>query len=202
MFTGIVQAQGKVKGIEERGKAELRLTIEPVQWAKQAFILGESIMVDGVCLTLADYHDDLLDFDVMVSTYEQTILADYTLGQMVNLEAALTLQQGLDGHLVLGHVDGKAQLEKIDIQGETHFYTFRFDNPTWGKEIVAKGSVAINGVSLTIVSTNESHFVLALVNFTRDHTNLSQLKAGDWVNLETDILAKYVQGGLQDVGTK
>lgn len=190
MFTGIIQARGKVVQVTQSGQ-QAKLTIETSLVSDGTFKLGDSIAVNGVCLTVTDLTGTGFSADVMPETMLRTNFNQLASDAFVNLEPSLSVGQKLDGHFVLGHVDTTATL--VSTQADEDSIRLRFQIGTeYEPYIVEKGSVAINGISLTVVSTSQSTFEVALIPYTLTHTNLSSLKQGDSANIETDILGKYI----------
>lgn len=157
--------------------------------------VGDSIMVDGVCLTINQLESNYAEFDIMVPTFETTIVKFYQVGQKVNLEKALLVSNRFDGHFVLGHVDQTAEVVKKEYSEETTLLTFKLADRQQINQIVNKGSVTISGVSLTIVQAREDVFQVGLIPLTLTKTTLGLLHERDLVNVETDILAKYLMKG-------
>jgi riboflavin synthase len=182
LFTGLVEEVGRiVESTPTRLGVEARLVVEGAQ-------LGDSIAVDGVCLTITELEDHLFYADVMAETLKRTTLGGLGPGQPVNLERALRADGRLGGHIVQGHVDGVAALAARE--GDDLAFACPAD---LAKYVVPKGSVALNGVSLTVVAADDAVFSVSLIPATLEHTNLGGLKVGAPVNLEVDILAKYVE---------
>jgi riboflavin synthase len=154
--------------------------------------LGASIAVNGACLTVAKKGKNRFVVDVSPETLNRTSLALLTIGSWVNLERPLRLQDELGGHLVTGHVDGLAVVESIERQGGFTFFTFRVPAQL-GNFLVSKGSIAVDGISLTINDCSPKRFSVAIIPFTLEHTNLRARRVGDKVNIETDLIGKYVQ---------
>ncbi len=190
MFTGIIQYVGRLERTTTTS-AGRRLRVEVGPLAPRA-THGASIAVNGACQTVAAADGTAVEFDAVAETLRRTTLGSLTAGAAVNLEAALRIGDGLDGHLVQGHVDGVARLERIDRAGGGHVMHFTAE-PILTEAMVAKGSVAIDGVSLTLVDVAAGRFSVALIPTTLAETTLGSLGAGDAVNVETDILGKYVR---------
>ena len=188
MFTGIVEARGQVRS------ANGRLQIEAGALSDDLSV-GDSISVNGVCLTVADRGESGLAFDLAAETLERTTLGALGAGDPVNLERPVTLLTRLGGHLVQGHVDGVGAVRQIEtIEGGA---TMRISLPEALRPyLVEKGSIAVDGVSLTIAELEEDAFTVALVPHTLDATTLGTTRVGDPVNLEVDVLAKYVESLL------
>lgn len=190
MFSGIVQTQGTVQSIQQ-AKANFRLSINAPDFVDSEVKLGDSIAINGICLTVVHKHDGSFAVDVMPESLKRTNLNSITTGQKVNLEKALRLQDRIDGHIVQGHVDFCTQL--ISRQSDKDAIKLHFSLPeTYRRFIVEKGSIAIDGVSLTIVSISDDSFEVDLIPYTQMNTVLGNLVINDTVNIETDILGKYL----------
>lgn len=190
MFTGLIEDVGTVVRWR-RGKAGAVLAFTTRRLAKGAGI-GSSIAVNGACLTVVEKLRDRLTVEVSPETLAKTNLGELAEGVRLNLERPLRWKDRLGGHFVTGHVDGVGTLVKIETQGD---YTFLQFKPPPGFEplLVPKGSVALDGISLTVNECRKSRFSVAIIPFTLRHTNLHDRKVGDKVNIETDIIGKYVQ---------
>ncbi|GMA69085.1 riboflavin synthase subunit alpha [Leuconostoc litchii] len=195
MFTGITQEIGQIVSINKRNAKEINLRIIA---SKDYFLnshIGDSVMVDGICLTIKYIHSNYADFDIMVPTFETTIVKYYQVGQKVNLEKALLVTNHFDGHFVLGHVDQTAKIIQKDHIEETTLLTFKLKNNQLMPQIVDKGSVTVSGVSLTVIQTQDNTFQVGLIPHTLMKTTLGLLEEHHLVNIETDILAKYLMKG-------
>lgn len=192
MFTGIVQARGQVAALD-RNAFGARLAIDLAGWrpAGAPIAPGDSICVSGVCLTVAGIAGDRLEFDVIAETLARTTLGDLRRGARVNLEPSLTASTPLGGHLVQGHVDGVGPVASVRSTAEEWRLTVTPPSDLMDY-IVPKGSVAIDGVSLTIAAVTESQVQVALIPTTLRLTTLSELRQGDRVNLECDVVARTV----------
>ena len=190
MFSGIVEALGRVAAImlEPPG---CRLVIEEAMIADTVKV-ADSVAVNGCCLTVIEKKNPTFTFQAGPETLARTNLGKLVLGSPVNLERALTLGDRLGGHFVSGHIDGQAELVRIDNHGDWQDYYFAVPKEL-AAQMVSKGSVAVDGVSLTLVRCDRDMFSVALIPYTLKVTTLGQCKIGDQVNIETDILAKYVQ---------
>lgn len=194
MFTGIIEELGSVRSIEERGD-NARIVIS-ARIVTEGTNHGDSISVNGVCLTALDVHPDSFAADVSMETLARSTLGSLRPGTPVNLERAVTPATRLGGHIVQGHVDARGQLAKVEDHGES--WTVRFTYPKdIGRYLVFKGSVAVEGISLTIAGLTNDYFEVAIIPKTWEVTNLSHLKPGDDVNLEVDVIAKYVERLLE-----
>lgn len=187
MFTGLVEQVGTIDHLEIRNDGmSLRITC-----ALHPYVLGESIVVNGTCLTVKSFSEESFDADASLETLDKTNLADLGIGDRVHLERALGLGERLGGHLVTGHVDGVGTLVTRGSQGD--YVQACFEVPKRLAPFVApKGSIAVNGVSLTVNGVTGTHFDVMLVPYTLEKTTFGEMRVGTRVNVETDILAKYV----------
>ena len=191
MFTGIVEERGTVLEIEPT-----RLAVGCRTVSSDAEV-GASIAVNGICLTVVERSDERLSFDVSEETRVRTSLSRLEAGDPVNLERPLTLSSRLGGHLVQGHVDGVGEVAGIE-RGEQGGARMTIGAPGGiGRYLVEKGSVCVDGVSLTVAARNGSTFAVALIPHTLEVTTLGSAEVGDPLNLEVDVIAKYVEGMLQ-----
>jgi len=190
MFTGIIEELGSVRSIEERGE-NARIVIS-ARLVTDGTNHGDSISVNGVCLTALDVQPDSFAADVSKETLKRSTLGSLRPGSPVNLERAVTPATRLGGHIVQGHVDARGRFTVVEDHGES--WTVRIAYPKEiGRYLVFKGSVAVEGISLTIAGLSEDHFEVAIIPKTWEVTNLSHLKPGDEVNLEVDVIGKYVE---------
>ena len=190
MFTGIVETVGEVISIEQRGDASCLLIRAP--GVIDGVRLGDSIAVDGVCLTVIGLESDGFAVDVIPETMERTALSDRSSAGRVNLERAMPADGRFDGHIVQGHVDGTGRVRELSRAGEDVRLAVSCGNEVTDY-LVEKGSVTIDGVALTVVGVGEDGFDVALIPHTLAVTTLGERTAGDRVNLEADILGKYVK---------
>jgi len=190
MFTGIVEELGSVRAIEERGE-NARIVIG-ARIVTAGTKHGDSIAVNGVCLTALDIQPGSFAADVSRETLLRSTLGALKPGTPVNLERAVTPETRLGGHIVQGHVDARGRLSSVEDHGES--WTVRIEYPKEiARYLVFKGSVAVEGISLTIATLTDEYFEVAIIPKTWEVTNLSHLKPGDAVNLEVDVIAKYVE---------
>jgi riboflavin synthase len=198
MFTGLVETVGTITSVE-RTKSGIRLSIKPL--SEMEVHIGDSISVNGVCLTVIEDNGELV-FDVSPETMRSTNLGELQINDKVNLEQALRLSDRLGGHIVTGHVDGVGSIIDKRQEGEYTFYTFEAPREIL-KYIVKKGSVAVDGISLTVIGLDNRSFSVAIIPHTLAVTNIGDKGIGDKVNLEVDIIGKYVekfmtQGNIDD----
>ena len=193
MFTGIVDALGRVKAVEISGTSG-KITVEPDEpsFTMDGVAIGDSIAVSGVCLTVTAIGGGSFTADVSAETLKLTTLGRLSAGAVVNLEKALTLSKPLGGHLVSGHVDGIGTVKAKKVEGENVVFDISVDG-SLAAQIVKKGSVAVDGISLTVAALTADGFTMAIVPHTMKATTLSDVSAGDKVNVETDMIGKYVQ---------
>jgi len=198
MFTGITQTIGRVTSIQQQSSQTLHLQVTASNHFFETSKIGDSIMIDGVCLTIVTKTADVATFDIMQPTYATTIVQQYQIGQAVNLEKAMLATDRFDGHIVSGHVDGMAQVTQVAEIDDTVLLTFKPEQSTLRQQIVPKGAITVSGVSLTVVTCATDTFTIGLIPHTLTHTTLSDIRVGDKVNLETDILAKYLMGATHE----
>ena len=196
MFTGIIEELGSVRTIEERGE-NARIVIS-AHVVTEGTNHGDSISVNGVCLTALDIQPDSFAADVSRETLLRSTLGNLKPGAPVNLERAVTPATRLGGHIVQGHVDARGQFAGVEDHGES--WTIRIEYPKEiARYLVFKGSVAVEGISLTIAALTDDYFEVAIIPKTWQVTNLSHLKPGDGVNLEVDVIGKYVERLLANI---
>ena len=193
MFTGLIEALGEIAEVKSTG-AGMRVRVQTALASE--LTPGDSLAVNGVCLTVivADRGD--IHADVGPETARVTTLASLRRGQLVNLERPLKADGRLGGHFVQGHADGTGRIEEIRPDQDAHWLTISF-SPSLAPYLVRKGSIAVDGISLTIAGLGEARFDVMIVPFTWQHTNLRTLRAGDTVNLECDMLGKYAVRAAQ-----
>ena len=193
MFTGIVQHVGVIRAVRDTADgARLAIDIGPLAGDLKR---GDSVAVNGACLTAAEFSGQVAEFDVIAETLKCTTLGGFRPGAKVNLERAMTLSDRLDGHIVQGHVDATALVRSID-RGRQWVIEFQADAGLTGL-MAPKGSVAIDGVSLTLADISGDRFSVGLIPTTLSDTTLEALTPGDKVNIEADVIGKYVVGFLQ-----
>ena len=188
MFTGIIEASGEVASIQKEGD-NIHLEIKS-ELAPQLSI-DQSVSHNGVCLTVVELKDGSYVVTAIKETLDKTNLGGLSVGDRVNLERAMKLGDRLDGHIVQGHVDQTARCIGIEENNGSWYFSFEYDDGAQNITI-EKGSITINGVSLTVVSSKDNGFSVAIIPYTYEHTNFNSLKSGDTVNLEFDVVGKYV----------
>lgn len=194
MFTGIIEEVGTVKNMQ-RGKDSVVLTIGATQ-IMEGTRLGDSIAVNGICLTVTDLHGDSFSADVMHETMNRSSLAKLTVGQRVNLERAMPANGRFGGHIVSGHVDGTGQIVDICKDDVAVWYTIAAGAELM-RYIVEKGSIAVDGISLTVARVKQDAFAVSTIPHTVRNTVLQDKSLGDTVNLECDVIGKYVEKLMQ-----
>lgn len=195
MFTGIVTDMGDIRRLEQRGDLRVRIG---TSYHMGGVDLGASIACDGVCLTVVSKGDDWFDVDVSAETVSKTNLGTWAEGRTVNLERSLRVGDELGGHIVSGHVDGLAEVISVKDEGDSTRVALRAPDAL-ARFIAPKGSVALNGTSLTVNEVNGAEFGINFIPHTKEVTTWGRVAVGDQVNLEIDTLARYV-ARLKDVG--
>ena len=190
MFTGLIKDVGKIQSTEPR-QGGVRLGIS-TQLDLGSVRIGDSISVDGVCLTVVSLAGKTFTVEVSPETLQKTTLTEARQGQRVNLETALRMSDLLGGHLVAGHVDGTGEILEVISEGNAWRYRFRVP-PEISRYLVGKGSIAVDGISLTVAECRDEEFTISLIPHTAKATTLGEKKVGDRVNLENDMIAKYVE---------
>ena len=191
MFTGLIEEVGTIVAVRAHDSGT-ELQIAAPRTAPKAVTAGESIAVNGCCLTLTSCSSDCLSFDLLEETIARTNLKNLRQNSAVNLERALRADGRVGGHFVQGHIDCVASIIAFDTKGAD--FRLEVELPENSRHyVVSKGSIAVNGISLTVAEVLPKSFILWIIPYTKRHTNLDQATAGDSVNLEFDILAKYVE---------
>ena len=188
MFTGIIESLGKIDSIETHGTNKTFWVASPISGELK---VDQSISHNGVCLTVEERKDGLHRVTAIQETLEKTSLRHWQPGDLVNLERCLLMNGRLDGHIVQGHVDATATcIDRKELDGS---WEFRFEFPKkFSRLVIEKGSISLNGISLTIFNVKKSKFDIAVIPYTFEHTNVQSIKTGDKVNLEFDMIGKYV----------
>ena len=191
MFTGIIQSVGHLQSSEKVGN-DLKVIINTGTLDMSDVQLGDSIAVDGICLTVTAFDDTHMQADVSIETMNKTTVAHWQPDCRLNLEKSLSLGDRLGGHLVSGHVDAVTECLKKQVSGRSWIYEFAIPEQLY-KYLVVKGSVTINGTSLTVNLMDRSRLSVNLVAHTLENTNLGDVEVGDKVNIEIDMIARYVE---------
>jgi riboflavin synthase len=189
MFTGLVEGTGRIVSLEPGGMTRL---VVSANLAGDDARIGDSVSVNGVCLTVNEVDRDELVFHAMPETLRRTALGDLSKGSLVNLERAMGAGSRFGGHIVQGHVDGVGEMLGVRPEGDAQMWTFTAPADVL-RYTVEKGSVCVDGISLTVASLDEGAFDVSILPQTRENTNLRELKAGRKVNLEADVIGKYVE---------
>jgi len=198
MFTGIIETVGEVVGITESSAGTYRLEVSTPLAAELR--IGDSLANNGVCLTVVARKSAAVEFDLLAETAMRTNLKELEVGSLVNLERPMLATGRFDGHIVQGHVDATAAILAIEGVGQDHRIEITLAD-AFRQYILFKGSVAVNGISLTVAEVCERSFVVWIIPHTWRTTNLRRLAPGAWVNLEFDVVAKYVERMLQTTGS-
>lgn len=195
MFSGIITSRGTIKSIQDTGvERRLKLSVPLQIWRRLS--TGSSLSVSGICLTVLTRHSSSIDFELMPQTLHLTTAEGWKEGQIVNIEPALRLGDEIGGHLVYGHIDGMGELVRRSLDGSATIMTFKVSTDI-AKMLLPRASVAIDGVSLTVVDVDGDQFTVSLLPFTLTTTTLSSLTLHDRVNIELDMMAKYAQQLVQ-----
>ncbi len=198
MFTGLIEEKGTIAGIS-RSAESCVLTIKS-SYVLDGSKVGDSIAVNGVCLTVTSISNGCFTADMMMETLRRSSLGSLVVGSSVNLERAMPADGRFGGHIVSGHIDGTGTVRSIVMEGNAVWYTINAA-PSLLRYIVEKGSIAIDGISLTVAYVDESCFKVSIIPHTMEMTTLPERKAGDVVNLECDIIGKYVEKLLTNPAT-
>ncbi|MGO3237654.1 MAG: riboflavin synthase [Psychroflexus halocasei] len=193
MFTGIIETLGKVKNIQ-KNNSNIDFTFKSD--FTQELKIDQSVAHNGVCLTVVSIKDDCYTVTAIQETLDKTNLGNLKTGDFVNLERGMRMNAHLDGHIVQGHVDQTAVCEKVEDQDGSWKFTFNY-SAEQKNVTIEKGSITINGVSLTVVDSELDAFSVAIIPFTYEHTTFKNIKVGDTVNLEFDVIGKYVKRLMQ-----
>jgi len=189
MFTGIVEVLGKIINLTQEND-NLHLTVESS--FTEELKIDQSVAHNGVCLTVTSIENKNYTVTAIKETLDKTNLPSLRMGDMVNLERGMMMNARLDGHIVQGHVDQTATCTQIQEQNGSHIFTFSYDS-SLNNVTIEKGSITVNGVSLTVVNSKRDSFSIAIIPYTYEHTTFKHLKEGATVNLEFDVIGKYVQ---------
>ena len=189
MFTGIIESMGEIISLTSEGS---NVHIEVKSIITHELKIDQSLAHNGVCLTVVEINGDNYIVTAIKETLDKSNIGDLKVGNLVNLERSMKLQERLDGHIVQGHVDQTAICTNIIKEKGSAYYTFQYEN-TYNNVTIEKGSVTINGVSLTVVNSKENEFSVAIIPYTVAHTNFKEFKTGTKVNLEFDVVGKYIK---------
>ena len=193
MFAGIIKHLGEVINLEQDGTNSIITIKSPIS---SQLSIDQSVAHDGICLTVVQVKDDAHKVVAIKESIDKTNLSTWEIGKKINLEMCITATQKIDGHFVQGHVDTKGTILSIDNMNGSWEFTISFSEE-FAKLLVNKGSVTINGISLTVIDPSSSSLKVAIIPYTYEHTNLHSLKVGDPVNLEFDIIGKYLQRQIE-----
>ncbi|HET8829951.1 MAG TPA: riboflavin synthase [Pelobium sp.] len=188
MFTGIIETLGTITHLKKE-QSNLHITVKSD--ISKDLKIDQSVAHNGVCLTVVDLNSDEHTVTAIDETLQKTNIGDLKVGDLINLERCMQMNGRLDGHIVQGHVDQTAKCTNLLEANGSWIFTFEYD-ATKGNVTVEKGSVCINGISLTVVNSGDNTFSVAIIPYTFEHTNLQNVKPGDFVNIEFDIIGKYV----------
>lgn len=188
MFTGIIETVGEINQLTQQGE---NLHLEIKSTLAQELKIDQSVSHNGACLTVVEIKDDAYVVTAIKETLDKTNLKALTKGSLVNLERAMKIGDRLDGHIVQGHVDGIAICKNIEEENGSWIYNFEYKNSDFNT--VEKGSITVNGVSLTVVNSKKGGFNVAIIPYTFENTNFKTIKEGSAVNLEFDIIGKYIK---------
>ena len=192
MFTGIIEGMGKIKKIDKKTKNRSAVTMT-VDLGKHTsgLKIGQSVALNGVCLTVTKVSKSICDFEMIEETIKKTDLGNLTIGSKVNIERSVKAGERMEGHFVLGHVDGVGIIKKIENRPKEVKVWFQIPK-NLSKYVIKKGSIAVDGISLTVVDKKNSIASVCLIPHTMKITNFHSKKIGDKINIETDILGKYI----------
>jgi len=188
MFTGIIETLGRIEELRKDGD-NLHITV--LSSITNELKIDQSVSHNGVCLTVVGVNNDTYTVTAIRETLEKTNLGDWKKGDSVNLERGMKLSDRLDGHIVQGHVDQTGICKNIENANGSWYYTFEYDSAL-NNITIEKGSITVNGVSLTVVNSKKNEFSVAIIPYTYEHTNFKDFKIGTKINLEFDVIGKYV----------
>jgi riboflavin synthase len=193
MFTGIIETTGKISAIEQSGTNKTFWITSPIS---NELKTDQSVAHNGVCLTVEEVTDGKHRVTTVKETLEKSNLGFLNIDNKINIERCLPFNGRLDGHLVQGHVDATGTCIAVSEQNGSWLFTFQYPNE-FAHLIVEKGSISLNGISLTVFNVTKDEFSIAIIPYTFEHTNMNQIQKGSVINLEFDIIGKYVQKGLE-----
>lgn len=192
MFTGIIEATGRVESITDEGSGKIFWISSPIS---SQFKPDQSVSHNGACLTVEEISDNQHRITAIEETLTKTNLGSWRVGDTINLERCLQLNGRLDGHLVQGHVDTTGTCMQVEARNGSWDYIFNFP-PSFAPLIIEKGSIAVNGISLTCYNVTDSNFTVSIIPYTYEHTNMKDVAVNSTVNLEFDLIGKYIQRNL------
>ena len=187
MFTGIIENLSEIKEINKEGD---NLSISLISKITNELKIDQSLSHNGVCLTVVDINDNIYKVTAIKETILKSSIKNWRIGDIINIERAMKLGDRLDGHMVQGHVDQTATCTKISEENGSWYFYFEYEKSS--NLTIEKGSISINGVSLTIVESMDNGFSVAIIPYTYDNTNFKNIKVGDLVNIEFDMIGKYI----------
>ena len=193
MFTGIIESLSEIKEIKKEGD---NLSISFNSIISSELRIDQSISHNGICLTIVDIIDNIYTVTAIKETIIKSSIKDWGVGDLINIERAMKLGDRLDGHMVQGHVDQTAVCTKISEENGSWYFNFKYEKSE--NLTIEKGSIAINGVSLTVVNSSINSFSVAIIPYTYNYTNFKNLKPGDLVNIEFDMVGKYISKIIKD----
>ena len=193
MFTGIIESLSEIKEIKKEGD---NLSISFNSSISSELRIDQSISHNGICLTIVDIIDNIYTVTAIKETIIKSSIKDWRVGDLINIERAMKLGDRLDGHMVQGHVDQTAVCTKISEENGSWYFDFKYEKSE--NLTIEKGSIAINGVSLTVVNSSINSFSVAIIPYTYNYTNFKNLKPGDLVNIEFDMVGKYISKIIKD----
>ena len=193
MFTGIIESLSEIKEIKKEGD---NLSISFNSSVSSELKIDQSISHNGICLTIVDIVDSIYTVTAIKETIIKSSIKDWRVGDLINIERAMKLGDRLDGHMVQGHVDQTAVCTKISEENGSWYFDFKYEKSE--NLTIEKGSIAINGVSLTVVNSSINSFSVAIIPYTYNYTNFKNLKPGDLVNIEFDMVGKYISKIIKD----
>lgn len=188
MFTGIIETLGVVKDLRKEGE-NIHITVSSS--ITNELKIDQSVSHNGVCLTVVGIADDQYTVTAIKESIDKTNIGDWKIGDLLNLERGMRLGDRLDGHIVQGHVDQTGICKSIEEANGSWYYTFEYD-PALSNITIEKGSITVNGVSLTVVNSKKNEFSVAIIPYTHEHTNFKNFEVGTKINLEFDVIGKYV----------
>jgi len=198
MFTGIVEGLGRIADVENTEHGTFSLSVE-LKRLSEGLKIGDSVAINGVCLSVIAKHKTTVSFDVIEETLRRTNLRDLTVGSSVNVERSLRLSDRIDGHLVMGHVDGVSEIVGIEKESDQSIKMWFKEQDNLVSWMIPKGAIALDGISLTLVNVLENKFSVSVIPHTLTATNFGKKRVGDLVNVEVDFFGKFVKKFLNEM---